>query len=46
VLAASVITATAQAGHQPGSPRSTRIVPAVIASAMTSHMAPWKANEP
>ena len=46
VLAASAITASAQAGRQPGAPRSTRTDPAVMASAMTSHMAPWKANEP
>jgi hypothetical protein len=38
--------ATAQAGRQPGSPRSTKTDPAAIASAMASHMAPWKANEP
>jgi hypothetical protein len=46
VLAASAITATAQAARQLGVPRSTRTDPAVIASAMTSHMATWKANEP
>jgi len=46
VLADSAITATAQAGRQPSAPRSTRTDPAVIASAMTSHMATWKANEP
>ena len=47
VLAASAITATVQAGRQPGtSSRSTRTEPAATASAMTSHMAAWKANEP
>ena len=45
VLATSAIDATVQAGSQPGVPRRTRTDPAVIASAMTSHMAPWKANE-
>ena len=45
VLAARAIRATSQAAGQRGTPRSTRTDPAVMASAMASHMAPWKANE-
>ena len=45
VLAASAISATVQAGRQPGVPRSTMTDPAVMATAMTSHMAHWNANE-
>jgi hypothetical protein len=46
VLAASAIAATVQAPRQLGVPRSTRNAPAMMASAMTSHIAPWKASEP
>ena len=46
VLAASAVAASAQAGPRASAPRSTRTDPAVIATAMISHMAPWNASEP
>ena len=45
VLATSATIAIAQASRQSSDPRSTRTDPTVIATAITSHMADWKANE-